>query len=103
MAVDIAKDSSDMLPPLKAVMVAISVLIKNYDVGPPQYILLLITDCFIQQTSANADQIIELEERVRSMGGILAYPVGDKDSEEKTRREALRRYVLPYRKTLAYP
>ena len=34
-AVDIAKDSSDMLPPLKAVMVALSVLIKNYDVGPP--------------------------------------------------------------------
>ena len=34
MAVDIAKDSSDMLPPLKAVMVALSVLIKNCDVGP---------------------------------------------------------------------
>jgi hypothetical protein len=34
-AVDIAKDSSDMLPPLKAVMVALSVLIKNYDVGLP--------------------------------------------------------------------
>ena len=32
-AVEIAKDSSDMLPPLKAVMVALSVLIKNYDVG----------------------------------------------------------------------
>ena len=35
-AVDIAKDCSDMLPPLKAVMAALSVLIKNYDVGPPQ-------------------------------------------------------------------
>ena len=34
MAVDVAKDSSDMLPPLKAVMVALSVLIENYDVGP---------------------------------------------------------------------
>ena len=32
-AIDIAKDCSDMLPPLKAVMVALSVLIKNYDVG----------------------------------------------------------------------
>jgi hypothetical protein len=31
-AVDIAKDSTDILPPLKAVMVALSVLIKNYDV-----------------------------------------------------------------------
>ena len=34
MAVDVAKDSSDILPPLKAVMVALSVLIENYDVGP---------------------------------------------------------------------
>ena len=34
-AVDVAKDCSDMLPPLKAVMVALSVLIKNYDAGPP--------------------------------------------------------------------
>ena len=32
-AIDIAKDSSDVLPPLKAVMVVLSVLIKNYDVG----------------------------------------------------------------------
>ena len=35
MAIDTAKDSSDMLPPLKAVMVALSVLIKNYDVSFP--------------------------------------------------------------------
>lgn len=35
MAIEIAKDSSDMLPPLKAVMVALSVLIKNCDVGSP--------------------------------------------------------------------
>ena len=34
MAVEIAKDSSDILPPVKAVMVALSVLIKNCDVGP---------------------------------------------------------------------
>lgn len=34
-AVDIAKDSTDLLPPLKAVMVALSVLIKNYDAGLP--------------------------------------------------------------------
>ena len=30
---DIAKESSDMFLPLKAVMGAISVLMKNYDVG----------------------------------------------------------------------
>ena len=33
MAVEITKESSDMCPPLKAVVGAISVLIKNRDVG----------------------------------------------------------------------
>jgi hypothetical protein len=33
MAVEIAKESSDMFPPLKAVVGAMSVLIKNCDVG----------------------------------------------------------------------
>jgi hypothetical protein len=35
MVVEVARDSSDIFPPLKAVMVALSVLIKNYDVGLP--------------------------------------------------------------------
>jgi hypothetical protein len=34
MAIDITKESSDMFLPLKAVVGAISVLIKNYDVSP---------------------------------------------------------------------
>jgi chitodextrinase len=34
MAVDITKESSDTLLPLKAVVGAISILIKNYDVSP---------------------------------------------------------------------
>ena len=33
MAVEVAKECSDMLPPLKAVVGAVSVLIKNYDVS----------------------------------------------------------------------
>jgi hypothetical protein len=33
MAVEITKETSDLFPPLKAVVGAISVLIKNYDVG----------------------------------------------------------------------
>jgi hypothetical protein len=33
MAVEITKESSDMFPPLKAVVGAVSFLIKNYDVG----------------------------------------------------------------------
>ena len=35
MAVEIANASSDMFLPLKAVVGALSVLIKNYDVRPP--------------------------------------------------------------------
>ena len=35
MAVEIAKESSDLCLPLKAVVGAISVLIKNYDVSAP--------------------------------------------------------------------
>ena len=33
MALEIAKESSDMFPPLKAVVGAVSILIKNYDVS----------------------------------------------------------------------
>ena len=33
MTIEITKEASDMFPPLKAVVSAISVLIKNYDVG----------------------------------------------------------------------
>ena len=68
----------------------------------PQHLIPLIADRFLQQTAANADQIRELEERIRSMGGILAFPVSDKDSEERARREALRRFVLPLGDTPAY-
>ena len=35
MAVDVAKDSFDVFPPVKAVLVALSVLMKNCDVGFP--------------------------------------------------------------------
>jgi hypothetical protein len=35
MAVEITKESSDMFLPLKAVVGALSVLIKNYDVQSP--------------------------------------------------------------------
>ena len=44
---------------------------------------------------ANADQIRDLEERIQSLslGEALASPVGDQDSEENARREALRKFV----------
>ncbi|KAF9785244.1 hypothetical protein BJ322DRAFT_1108700 [Thelephora terrestris] len=73
-AIDIANASSDMCLPLKAVVGALSVLIKNYD-----------------QSADNADQIREIEERVESLSEILASPVGDRDDKEKARRVALRR------------
>ena len=56
----------------------------------------MIADSSLQQTTANADQIKEVEERVQSLGGILAYPVGDQDREEKARRDTLKRFVLPH-------
>jgi hypothetical protein len=67
MAVEIAKESSDMFLPLKAVVGALSVLIKNYDVSTPKHLVLLTTDRFLQQTTANAEQIRDIEERVQSL------------------------------------
>ena len=54
---------------------------------------LLTADRWPQQTAINAQQIREIEERVRSLTGVLASPICDEDSEEKTRREALRRFM----------
>ena len=65
---------------------------------PPQHLIPLIVDQVSQQTIANADQIREIEQRVRSLCGVLTYPVGDKDHEEKVRREALRRFVPPFQR-----
>jgi hypothetical protein len=45
-AVEVAKESSDMFLPLKAVLGALSVLIKNHDVGHPNYPTLFLTDAF---------------------------------------------------------
>jgi hypothetical protein len=61
----------------------------------PHHLISLITDHVLQQTAANAGQIRDVEERVQSLGEILKYPVGDQDTDEKARRETLRRFVLP--------
>jgi len=47
MVIEIAKETSDMFLPLKAVVGALSVLIKNYDVSPIPVIigLILLTVC----------------------------------------------------------
>ena len=57
----------------------------------------MIADRFLQQTTANAEQIRDIEERVQSLAEILASPVGDQDSGEKARREALRKFALHQR------
>ena len=94
LAVEIAKDSFDLFPPLKAVMGALSVLIKNTEVSLPQH-LQSIAEHTSQQSSGNADKIRGVEERIRSLGSILAHLVDDQDNEEKARREILRRFVPP--------
>lgn len=94
MAVDVARESSDLFLPLKAVLGALTVLIRNYDVSPLQASVLLTADRFLQQTAANAEQIREIEERLQSLADVFASPVNDQDSGEKARRETLRKYVL---------
>ena len=93
MAVEIANASSDLFLPLKAVVGALSVLIKNYDASPPQTPFLLTIDRFLQQTAANADRIRDIEERVRSLDEVLTSLVGDQDKEEMARRGALRKFA----------
>jgi hypothetical protein len=48
----------------------------------------------VQQTIANAEQIDDVEKRIKSLSKILAFPAGDQDTEEKTRRIALRKWVF---------
>ena len=54
----------------------------------------------MQQTAANAEQMRDIEERVRSLSEVLASPVGDQDSEEKARREVLRKFGSPPYRTM---
>ena len=62
--------------------------------GFAQHLTMFTTDRSIQQTTANADLIRGVEERIQSLCGILAYPVDDQDREEKARREILRKFVF---------
>jgi hypothetical protein len=95
MAVEITNESSDMFLPLKAVVGAISVLMKNYEVSVCRSRI----ECFLiplptQQTSDNAEGVKEIERRVNSLSGVLASPASEDDYAEKGRRVELRRFVL---------
>ena len=67
-----------------------------------KHLVLLATHLFLQHTTANGEQIKDIEERVQSLTEVLTSPVDDQDSEERTRREALRKFVLPRQGTLVY-
>jgi len=96
MAVEVAKESSDMFLPLKAVAGAMSVLIKNYDVSASY----LRVECPFtlrlpfQQTLDNAEGVKEIEGRVQSLSGVLDFPVSKGDHAEGERRAELQRFVL---------
>jgi len=95
MAVEVAKESSDMFLPLKAVANAMSALIKNYDVSmsfwQPEHLLILILYLFpLQQTSNNVEMVKEVERRVQTLSGALASPISEDDHAEKGRRTELR-------------
>jgi len=96
MAVETIKESSDMFLPLKAVVGAVSVLMKNYDVSVSclQTEDILILACFpFQQTSDNVEGLKGIKQRVQLLSGILASPVSEDDYAEKERRVELRRSV----------
>ena len=56
----------------------------------------------MQQTVANAEQIDDIEERIESLSEILAFPAGDQDTEEMSRRTALRKLVFALQEALAH-
>ena len=89
-----------MFLPLKAVVGALSVLVKNYDVRSYHRLVLPAADCIVQQTVANAEQINDIEERIESLSEILAFPAGDQDTEEMKRRIALRMLVFALQEAL---
>jgi len=97
MAVETAKESSDMCPPLKAVVGAVFVLMKNCDVSAPRLRtenILIFVHFLLQQTSDNLDKIKEIERRAHSLSGVLASPASEDDYEEKERRVVLQGFVL---------
>ena len=95
MAVEIASESADMFLPLKTVVGALSVLLRNHVVSASKHLVSAATYHFLQQNTAIEDQIQDAKERVRLLRRVLASPVGDHGGEETARRRALRKFVLP--------
>ena len=70
--------------------------------GVLKYLVLMIADHFLQQTAANVQHIKDIEEKVRSLAGVLTPSVCDEDGEEKARREAFRRFVPQHNESSSY-
>lgn len=62
----------------------------------------MTTDSFSWQTTANVEQIRDIQEMVQSLAETLASTMGDQDDGEKVWREGLREFVLPHREALAH-
>lgn len=58
-------------------------------------LVVLFAYCSPQQTTANLDQIGEVEEMIQSFGAVLGHSVCNQDGEEKARSEVLGRFALP--------
>ena len=84
MAVDAIKESSDLCLPLKGVVGAMSVLMKNFNVSNHcSRIKQLLILCLLQQKADNVGSVKEIQQRVRVLSGILASPVSEDDHAEK--------------------
>ena len=62
----------------------------------------MAADRIMQQTIANAEQINDIEERIESLSEVLAFPADDQDTEENTRRTALRKLVFAIQEALTH-
>ena len=102
MAIEIAKESSDMFLPRKAVVGALAVLIRNYDVEYIQAPRSIGYSPFLAAYHCQWGTDQGYRGKVQSLAEVLASPANDQDSEERTRREALRKFVLLRQGTLMY-
>ena len=60
----------------------------------------MAADHIVQHTIANAKQINDIGERIESLSEILAFSVGDQDTEEMIRRIVLKKLVFALQEAL---
>jgi len=95
-AVELGKESSDSFLPVKAVVGAVSTLVKNYDVSGLVCNLNTSSSAArfpLQQKSDNMEGVKEIEQRLQSLSGVLASPPSGDNYAEKERRVEFQRFV----------